>query len=86
MILPIFTEKSTRILENNQYTFDVDPALSKQEIREFIEKNFQVKVISINTHRPPRKARRVGQFAGFKSQVKRVILMLKPGDSIEFFE
>lgn len=86
MILPIFTEKSTRILENNQYTFDVDPALSKQEIREFIENNFQVKVTSINTHRPPRKARRVGQFAGFKSQVKRVILTLKPGDSIEFFE
>ena len=86
MILPIFTEKSTRILENNQYTFDVDPNLSKQEIREFVENNFQVKVISINTHRPPRKARRVGQFAGFRSQIKRVILTLKAGDSIAFFE
>lgn len=86
MIRPIFTEKSTRILENNQYTFDVDPSMSKQEIRQFIEKHFQVQVISLNTHRPPRKTRRVGQFAGVKPQVKRVILTLKRGDSIEFFE
>ena len=85
MILPIFTEKSTRILENNQYTFDVDPNLSKQEIRLFVEENFQVKVVSINTHRPPRKSRRLGQFQGFRSKVKRVMLTLRSGDSIPFF-
>ncbi len=86
MIIPIFTEKSTRILENNQYTFDVDPNLSKQEIRQFVEDNFQVKVVSINTHRPPRKARRLGQFQGFRPKVKRVMLTLRSGDSIPFFE
>ena len=85
-IIPIFTEKSTRILENNQYTFDVDPTLSKQDIRKFIEESFEVKVVSINTHRPPRKSRLIGQYAGFRPKVKRVILRLRTGDTIPFFE
>lgn len=85
MILPIFTEKSTRILEKNQYTFDVAPHLSKQEIRLFVEEQFQVKVLAMNTHRPPRKSRRLGQFQGFRAKVKRVMVTLRAGDSIPFF-
>ena len=85
-MIPLFTEKSARILENNQYTFDVDPSLSKTEIRELVEKTFQVKVLSLNTHRPPRKKRRVGQYLGARPQVKRVIFTLRKEDSIPLFE
>lgn len=85
-MIPLFTEKSARILENNQYTFDVDPSLSKTQIRELVEKTFQVKVVSLNTHRPPRKNRRLGQYVGFRPQVKRVIFTLGPNDSIPLFE
>jgi large subunit ribosomal protein L23 len=85
-MIPLFTEKSARILENNQYTFDVDPSLSKPEIRQLIENTFQVKVISLNTHRPPRKSRRLGQYIGSRPQVKRVIFTLRPEDSIPLFE
>jgi large subunit ribosomal protein L23 len=86
LMIPLFTEKSARILENNQYTFDVDPKLTKPEIRELLEKTFQVKVISLNTHRPPRKKRRLGQFIGSRPQIKRVIFTLRPEDSIPLFE
>jgi large subunit ribosomal protein L23 len=85
-MIPLFTEKSARILENNQYTFDVDPSLSKTEIRDLVEKTFQVKVISLNTHRPPRKNRRLGQYLGTRPQVKRVIFTLRKEDSIPLFE
>ena len=85
-MIPLFTEKSARILENNQYTFDVDPKLTKPEIRELLEKTFQVKVVSLNTHRPPRKKRRLGQFIGSRPQIKRVIFTLRPEDSIPLFE
>ena len=85
-MIPLFTEKSARILENNQYTFDVDPSLSKTEIRDLVEKTFQVKVISLNTHRPPRKNRRFGQYLGTRPQVKRVIFTLRKEDSIPLFE
>jgi large subunit ribosomal protein L23 len=85
-MIPLFTEKSARILENNQYTFDVDPHLTKPEIKNLLEKTFQVKVISLNTHRPPRKKRRLGQFVGARPQVKRVIFTLRAEDSIPLFE
>jgi large subunit ribosomal protein L23 len=86
IMIPLFTEKSARILENNQYTFDVDPKLTKPEIKNLLEKTFQVKVVSLNTHRPPRKHRRLGQFIGSRPQIKRVIFTLRPEDSIPLFD
>jgi large subunit ribosomal protein L23 len=51
----VLTEKAALQMEENKYTFEVDPRLSKKEIRAFIESYYNVKVICINTHRPPRK-------------------------------
>ncbi|MFM2431066.1 MAG: hypothetical protein RLZZ511_2279 [Cyanobacteriota bacterium] len=82
---PIITEKATVGLENNQYTFEVDPRADKVEIRAAIEYLFNVKVTGISTHRPPRKKKRVGQFVGYKPTVKRAIVTLAEGDSIPLF-
>jgi large subunit ribosomal protein L23 len=82
---PIITEKATIALENNQYTFEVDPKADKPEIRAAIEYLFDVKVVGISTNNPPRKKKRVGKFAGFKPQVKRAIVKLAEGDSIPLF-
>nr|WKT08374.1 ribosomal protein L23 [Mesostigma viride] len=80
---PVLTEKATRLLENNQYTFDVDPKANKITIKALIEDFFNVKVLSVNTHRPPRKKRRIGRSEGYRPNYKRVIVTLKTGDSIE---
>jgi large subunit ribosomal protein L23 len=80
---PVLTEKSVRLIENNQYTFDVDPKLTKPQIKKLIESEFQVNVTGINTHRPPRKKRRMGLYAGFKTQNKRVIITIKSGQTIQ---
>jgi large subunit ribosomal protein L23 len=48
---PIITDKATRLLENNQYSFVVDRYSDKIEIKEAIESLFDVKVIKINTCR-----------------------------------
>jgi large subunit ribosomal protein L23 len=82
---PVLTEKSTRLLENNQYTFDVDLRLTKTKIKTLIEEIFSVKVLAVNTHRSPRKKRRIGQYQGFKPKHKRVIITLRPEDSIALF-
>ena len=55
----VLTEKAALQMEQNKYTFEVDPKLSKKEIKAFIENHYNVKVLSINTHRPPRKKGRV---------------------------
>jgi large subunit ribosomal protein L23 len=82
---PVLTEKSTRLLEDNQYTFDVDLRLTKTNIKALIEELFQVKVLSVNTHRSPRKKRRIGQYQGYRPKYKRVIITLKKEDSIPLF-
>lgn len=82
---PIITEKATLLLENNQYTFEVDPKATKPEIRAAIEALFDVKVVSVNTIKPPRKTRRVGKFVGHRSLYKRAIVTLAENDSITLF-
>ena len=82
---PVLTEKSAILLENNQYTFDVDLRLTKTKIKQLIEEVFEVKVLSVNTHRSPRKKRRLGQYQGYKPRNKRVIITLRPEDSIPLF-
>lgn len=79
---PIFTEKSVRLIEANQYTFDVDLKITKPQIKKLIKELFQVDVISVNTHRPPRKKKRLGLNQGYKASRKRVIITLKAGQSL----
>lgn len=77
---PIVTEKATRLMEENKYTFEVTPEATKPAIKAAIEDLFQVKVVQVNTLRPPRKKRRVGKFEGYKPQYKRAIVTLAAGD------
>lgn len=85
IIKPLVTEKATLLMEQNQYVFEVVPKATKPDIKAAIESLFDVKVISVNTARPPRKKKRVGRFLGFKPQIKRAIVTLKAGDSIPLF-
>lgn len=82
---PIITDKATRLLENNQYSFIVDRYSDKIEIKEAIENLFDVKVIKINTCRLPRKKKRVGRYIGWKTQYKKAIVTLLEGDVINLF-
>ncbi|MBE9126782.1 MULTISPECIES: 50S ribosomal protein L23 [unclassified Coleofasciculus] len=85
VIRPIVTEKATILLEDNKYVFDVVPKATKPQIKAAIESLFEVKVVSVNTQRSPRKKRRVGRFVGYKPQYKRAIVTLAAGDSITLF-
>ncbi len=82
---PLVTEKATLLLEQNKYTFEVVLKATKPEIKAAIEDLFNVKVIGVNTQRPPRKKKRVGKFLGYKAQYKRAVVTLKEGDSITLF-
>jgi large subunit ribosomal protein L23 len=82
---PVITEKTyLAMFKNRQYTFDVSLNLTKPQIKMLFEKLFNVNIIAINTHRPPRQRVRVGMKAGYRPRYKRVILTLKEGQSISF--
>jgi large subunit ribosomal protein L23 len=82
---PIITDKATRLLENNQYSFVVDRYSDKITIKTAIEYLFNVKVIKINTCRLPRKKKRVGKYIGWKPQYKKAVVTLSEGDRINLF-
>ena len=82
---PIITDKATRLLENNQYSFVVAPDANKLTIKAAIESLFNVKVIKVNTCRLPRKKKRVGQYIGWKPQYKKAIVSLAENDIIDLF-
>lgn len=82
---PVVTEKTyLAMFKHRQYTFDVSLNLTKPQIKMLFEKLFNVNIIAINTHRPPRQRVRVGMKTGYRPRYKRVILTLKEGQSIRF--
>ena len=83
---PILTEKTIRLIEQNQYSFAVDPKADKSAIKSAVEQLFDVKVVCVNTSLLPLRKRRVGKFIGKKSRYKRAIVKLASEDSINLFE
>jgi large subunit ribosomal protein L23 len=82
---PIITDKATRLLENNQYSFVVERDSDKITIKTAIESLFNVKVIKVNTCHLPRKKKRVGKYIGWKPQYKKAIVTLSEGYVINLF-
>ncbi len=82
---PIITDKATRLLENNQYSFVVNPSSDKLTIKAAIEYLFDVKVTKITTCHLPRKQKRVGKYIGWKPQYKKAIVTLAEGNTINLF-
>lgn len=82
---PLVTEKSTKLLRANIYTFIVDPKISKDEIKKTIEFLFDVKVCKVNTCHLATKKRRLGRFTGTKAHYKKAIVKLTEGYSISLF-
>lgn len=78
---PIVTEKATRFMEENKYTFEVTPQATKPEIKAAIEDLFQVKVVQVNTQQQPRKKKRVGKFIGYKPRYKRAVVTVAIEDA-----
>lgn len=81
---PILTEKSNTLQQANTYTFEVDWAANKYQIKEAVEHIFQVKVASVNTLKVDKKYKRIGRFEGFTNRYKKAIVTLASG-SINYY-
>ncbi|MBR1718490.1 MAG: 50S ribosomal protein L23 [Bacilli bacterium] len=80
---PIITEKSSSLAANNVITFSVDTRANKTQIKQAVENIFNVKVESVNTVNVKPKKKRVGRYVGKTNKVKKAIVKLKEGSSIE---
>ncbi len=88
ILRPVVSEKSYGLLEDNVYTFVVDPRATKIQVREAVEAIFNVRVVKVNTlnRKGKRKRNRRSATFGTRSDTKRAIVTLAPGSRIDLFE
>jgi len=86
IIRPVVSEKSYAGLEANRYTFLVHPDANKTEIKEAIQKIWNVQVVGVNTMKRKGKVKRSRYVTGRRTDQKRAVVTLAAGDSIEIFE
>ncbi len=86
LLRPIITERTSQLMQDNKYTFKVALTSNKIEIRQAVEQIFKVKVLEVHTMRVLGKIKRMGRHAGKRSDYKKAIVKLAPGQTIEFFE
>ncbi len=87
IIKPLITEKSSFATEKfNRYGFVVGLKSNKNQIKEAIEKLYDVKVLSVKTNIAPGKLKRVGQKIKKTNKVKKAYVQLEDGQKIEFFK
>ncbi|WP_024822567.1 MULTISPECIES: 50S ribosomal protein L23 [Aminobacterium] len=86
IIRPVITEKSSRLMEHNKYTFEVHTSANKIQVRHAVEEVFKVKVTDVHMMRVRSKPKRMGVFVGKTRSWKKAIVSLAEGERIEFFE
>jgi large subunit ribosomal protein L23 len=76
------SEKATRGLADNQYTFMVGPRATKSQVRDAVTRSCKVDVVAVNIVRLPSKKRTFGRHTGSVPARKKAIVTLKDGQSI----
>ncbi|MFZ8844580.1 MULTISPECIES: 50S ribosomal protein L23 [Thermoflexus] len=92
---PVITEKTTRLKEMGQYVFEVDPRANRQQVKQAVEKLFNVRVLAVRIINVPAKRRRDWRARILSSKPKQVvrrpgwkkaIVQVAPGQTIDIFE
>ena len=89
IIRPLVTEKSTALSGANKYIFQVDVRANKPQIKEAVEKAFDVTVTGVNTMMmkgKPRGSRNLRRKITHGTDWKKAVVTLAPEDKIELFE
>ena len=85
LIRPRITERTTDLMADGKYVFIVDKRANKIQIAEAVAEIFNVKVEKVNTVNVKGKTVRRGRTEGKRSDYKKAIVKLAPGETIEFF-
>lgn len=87
LIKPLLTEKSSIQTENtNRYVFKVQKKANKYQIRDAVEKMFDVKVVDVRTAILPGKVKRAGRSVKKTSSWKKAYVKIQDGQKLELFK
>ena len=83
---PVVSEKAFALAEDGRYVFLVPTSSNKTEIRRLVEREFQVRVRSVNSLIIKGRPRRYGKVIGQTKDYKKMVVTLAPGEKITMFE
>ena len=83
---PLITEKNTELQMQGKYAFEVAKEANKPQIKQAVEKAFDVTVTTVNVMNIHSEIRKVGRRQVSTRSWKKAIVTLQPGDKIELFE
>src|SRR5215210_6578031 len=83
ILSPVITEKATAVSEHNQVVFRVSSTATKPQIKEAVERLFDVKVTGVNTLVTKGKVKMFRGRRGQRSDVKKAVVTLEEGQSID---
>jgi large subunit ribosomal protein L23 len=87
IVKPLVTEKSSAVYQlQKAYTFEVHPEASKHQIREALERLFDVKVTDVRTMQMRRNEVTRGKTRGTTARWKKAIVTLRDGQTLPVFE
>ena len=84
ILAPVITEKTAGMEAEGKYAFKVANKANKTEVKQAIEKKFNVKVEKVNIINSHPKHKRVGRYEGMTSRYKKAIVTLAKGSTISF--
>ena len=85
IIRPVVSERTFDLMGQNKYTFEVAKDAPKEEIRDAVEKIFNVHVVKVNTVNVKPKNKRVRFVQGKTRTWKKAIVTVAEGETIEIF-
>ncbi|WP_153125762.1 50S ribosomal protein L23 [Peribacillus tepidiphilus] len=84
---PVITERSSDLMGEKKYTFEVDVKANKTQVKDAIQEIFGVKVEKVNIMNYKGKYKRMGRHAGYTNKRRKAIVTLTADSKeIEFFE
>jgi large subunit ribosomal protein L23 len=83
ILAPVITEKATLLADHNKVVFRVAMEATKEDIASAVEQLFKVKVVKVNTLIQKGKTKRFRGHAGRRSDIKKAVVTLEEGQSID---
>lgn len=83
---PVLSEKAVGEIENGKYSFFVHPDANRSQIKDAVERVFDVDVVKINLQNIRGKTKRMGRFLGRRADRKKAIVTLAAGQKIQQLE
>lgn len=84
---PVITERSSELMAEKKYTFEVDTRANKTQVKDAVEEIFGVKVEKVNVLNYKGKFKRVGRYGGYTNKRRKAIVKLTADSKdIELFE